>query len=146
MVMQCFVFGFACRFARVGSVVLAIHDASDVFLEVGKMSKYSGAEGFASFIFVLFVVSWILLRLIYFPFWVIWSTSYEVVQTLDKEKHAVDGAIYYYIFNTLLFCLLVLHIYWWVLIYRMLVKQIQARGQLSDDVRSDSEGEDEHED
>jgi len=30
--------------------------------------------------------------------------------------------------------------------YRMLVKQIQARGQISDDVRSDSEDEDEHED
>ncbi|XP_057961073.1 ceramide synthase 1 LOH3-like isoform X2 [Malania oleifera] len=82
------------RFARVGSIVLALHDASDVFLEVGKMSKYSGAEGIASFSFILFVLSWILLRLIYFPFWIIWST----------------------------------------------------RGKLSEDVRSDSEGEDEHED
>ena len=62
--------------------------------------------------------------------------SYEVVQIMDKEKHAVEGPIYYYVFNTLLFCLLVLHIYWWVLMFRMLVKQIQARGQLSDDVRS----------
>jgi len=40
------------------------------------------------------------------------------------------------VFNTLLFGLLVLHIYWWVLMYRMLVKQIQARGRLSEDVRS----------
>lgn len=62
--------------------------------------------------------------------------SYEVILTLDKEKHRVDGSIYYYVFNTLLFCLLVLHIYWWVLIYRMLVRQIQARGKVSDDVRS----------
>lgn len=138
------VLSYIFRFARVGSVVLALHDASDVFLEVGKMSKYSGAETLASFSFILFVVSWVLLRLTYYPFWVLWSTSYEVVQTLDKEKHSVDGPIYYYVFNTLLYCLLVLHIYWWVLMYRMLVKQIQARGQLSDDVRSDSENE--HED
>lgn len=62
--------------------------------------------------------------------------SYEVVQTLDKDKHKVEGPIYYYVFNSLLFCLLVLHIYWWVLMYRMLVKQIQSRGQVSDDVRS----------
>ena len=68
----------------------------------------------------------------FFPLWY----SYEVLLNLDKEKHAVDGSIYYYVFNTLLYCLLVLHIYWWVLMYRMLVKQIQARGQLSDDVRS----------
>ncbi|KAG6759716.1 hypothetical protein POTOM_036203 [Populus tomentosa] len=185
------VLSYILRFGRVGSIVLAIHDASDVFLEVGKMSKYSGAEGIASFAFILFVLSWILLRLIYYPFWVLWSTrkyfillaiacnecapsgsisfywllalqfgpgnhesfilvnfidNYEVLLNLDKEKHAVDGPIYYYVFNTLLYCLLVLHIYWWVLMYRMLVKQIQARGQLSDDVRSDSEGEDEHED
>ncbi|CAK9157362.1 unnamed protein product [Ilex paraguariensis] len=130
------VLSYIFRFGRVGSVVLALHDASDVFLEAGKMSKYGGAEALASFSFILFVLSWILLRLIYYPFWVLWSTSYEVIQTLDKDKHKVDGPIYYYVFNSLLFCLLVLHIYWWVLMYRMLVKQIQARGQLSDDVRS----------
>lgn len=140
------VLSYIFRFARIGSIVLALHDASDVFLEVGKMSKYSGAEALASFSFVLFVLSWVLLRLIYYPFWILWSTSYEVIQTLDKEKHKVDGPIYYYIFNFLLFSLLVLHIYWWVLMYRMLVKQIQARGQVSEDVRSDSEDEDEHED
>ncbi|XP_073131451.1 ASC1-like protein [Henckelia pumila] len=140
------VLSYVSRFARVGSIVLAIHDASDVFLEVGKMSKYSGAEALASVSFVLFVLSWILLRLIYYPFWILWSTSYEVVQMLDKEKHKSDGPIYYYIFNFLLFSLLVLHIYWWILMFRMLVKQVQARGQISEDVRSDSEDEDQHED
>ncbi|CAH8382374.1 unnamed protein product [Eruca vesicaria subsp. sativa] len=140
------VLSYVCSFSRVGSVVLALHDASDVFLEVGKMSKYSGAERIASFSFILFVMSWIILRLIYYPFWILWSTSYEVVLELDKDKHPVEGPIYYYMFNTLLYCLLVLHIYWWVLMYRMLVKQIQDRGKLSEDVRSDSEGEDEHED
>ncbi|XP_064954906.1 ASC1-like protein 1 [Musa acuminata AAA Group] len=140
------VLSYIFRFARVGSVVLAIHDASDVFLEVGKMAKYSGSEWLANTSFLLFVASWVLLRLTYFPFWILRSTSYEVVLTLDKAKHKFEGPIYYYVFNTLLFSLLVLHIYWWVLIYRMLVKQIQARGHVGDDVRSDSEGEDEHED
>lgn len=140
------VLSYVSRFARVGSVVLALHDASDVFLEVGKMSKYSGAEALASFSFVLFVLSWVILRLIYYPFWILWSTSYEVIQTLDKDKHKVEGPIYYYLFNFLLFSLLVLHIYWWVLMYRMLVKQVQERGRVSEDVRSDSEDEDQHED
>lgn len=137
---------YICRFARAGSITLALHDASDVFLEVGKMSKYSGAEALASFSFILFVLSWVVLRLIYYPFWILWSTSYEVVMTLDKEKHIPEGPYYYYIFNTLLYCLLVLHIYWWVLMYRMLVKQIQDRGKLSDDVRSDSDSDKEHDD
>ncbi|KAF5179926.1 Lag1 longevity assurance-like protein [Thalictrum thalictroides] len=140
------VLSYIFRFARVGSVVLALHDASDVFLEVGKMSKYSGWERLASSSFVLFALSWVILRLIYYPFWILWSTSYEVLLTLDTKKHQVEGPIYYYIFNTLLICLLVLHLYWWVLIYRMLVKQVQARGQLSEDVRSDSEDENDHND
>lgn len=62
--------------------------------------------------------------------------SYEVVPYLDKEKYKTIVPICYYMFNTLLFSLFFLHIYWWVLIYRMLVKQIQATGKLSEDVRS----------
>jgi protein-S-isoprenylcysteine O-methyltransferase Ste14 len=62
--------------------------------------------------------------------------SYEVLLTLDREKHRFYGPIYYYVFNCLLFSLLVLHIYWWVLIWRMLVKQIQSKGRVGDDVRS----------
>ncbi|PIN25912.1 Protein transporter of the TRAM (translocating chain-associating membrane) superfamily [Handroanthus impetiginosus] len=140
------VLSYVFRFARVGSVVLALHDATDVFLEVGKMSKYSGAEALASCSFVLFVIFFFLLRLVYYPFWILWSTSYEVIQVLDRENHKAAGTIYYYIFNSLLFSLLVVHIYWWVLMYRMLVKQIQAGGQVGEDVRSDSEDEDPHED
>ncbi|XP_062222124.1 ASC1-like protein 2 [Phragmites australis] len=133
------------RFAQVGSVVLAIHDASDVFLELGKISMYGGCQLIADASFLLFVCSWVVLRLTYYPFWILWSTSYEVVLTPDKEKHIFDGPIYYYVFNSLLFSL-VLHIYWWVLIYRMLVRQMQSRGHAGDDIRSDSEGEEEHED
>ncbi|ONM54660.1 LAG1 longevity assurance homolog 3 [Zea mays] len=110
------------------------------------MAKYSSCEWLAVVAFLLFVASWILLRLVIFPFWILRSTSYEVLLTLDKEKHQFYGPIYYYVFNCLLFSLLVLHIYWWVLIWRMLVKQIQSKGHVGDDVRSDSEGEEEHED
>uniref|UniRef100_A0A0D3FA06 TLC domain-containing protein n=1 Tax=Oryza barthii TaxID=65489 RepID=A0A0D3FA06_9ORYZ len=134
------------RFARVGSIVLAIHDASDVFLELGKISKYSGYQLLADISFLIFVCSWAVLRLIYYPFWILWSTSYEVVPMLDKKKHKFDGPLYYYVFNCLLFSLLVLNIYWWVLMYRMLVGQILSKGHVGDDVRSDSEGEEEHED
>ncbi|KAI3964376.1 hypothetical protein MKX01_024993 [Papaver californicum] len=141
------VLSYILRFARVGSVVLALHDGSDVFLEVAKMSKYGGFNKMADAAFFCFALSWLILRLFYYPFWILWSTSYEVLQIFDHDKHRVDGPIYYYLFNTLLFCLLVFHIYWGVLILRMFVEQIKARGRVSDHVRSDSEGEeDEHED
>ncbi|OEL19229.1 ASC1-like protein 1 [Dichanthelium oligosanthes] len=68
------VLSYVFRFARVGAIVLAIHDASDVFLEVGKMSKYSHCDWLANVSFLFFVVSWVLLRLTYFPFWILRST------------------------------------------------------------------------
>ncbi|PNY11162.1 LAG1 longevity assurance 3-like protein [Trifolium pratense] len=82
------VLSYIFRFARVGSVVLAIHDASDVFLEIGKMSKYSGAETTASTAFILFVLSWVILRLIYYPFWILWSTRRidSVVRRVDQME------------------------------------------------------------
>lgn len=60
--------------------------------------------------------------------------SYESLQHVDKSM--AEGPIYYYVFNTLLITLQVMHIYWWILIWRMIVKQIQDRGKISDDVRS----------
>jgi hypothetical protein len=116
--------------------VLALHDVSDVFMELAKLCKYSSIEVGASVSFGLFVLSWVLLRLIYFPFWIIWSTSYEVMNHLDLSQFYV--IVQYYAFNTLLITLLVLHSYWWVLILRMLVKLLKNRGKLGDDVRSGS--------
>lgn len=140
------VLSYILRFGRVGAVVLALHDATDVFMEIAKMSKYSGYELMASVFFLLFVLFWTILRIIYYPFWILRSTSYEIVSALNNKKQMVDGSIYYYLFNTLLFSLLVLHIYWWILMVGMVMAQIQAGGQVSDDVRSDSEGEDDHDD
>lgn len=48
----------------------------------------------------------------------------------------------YYFQSTLLIMLFIFHIYWWILICRMLVKLFRDSGKVSDDVRSDSEGED----
>ncbi|WCJ22054.1 Ceramide synthase 1 LOH3 [Euphorbia peplus] len=139
------VLSYIFRFARVGSIILALHDATDVYLEIAKMSRYSGFERVSSIFFVAFVISWTILRIIYFPFWILRSTSYEVLLTLDMEKHKV-GPLYYYIFNTLLLCIAVFNTYWWILMVGMVLEQIRARGQVPDDVRSDSEGEDEHRD
>nr|VDD42337.1 unnamed protein product [Brassica oleracea] len=40
------------------------------------MSKYKGAEGIiASFSIILFVLSWIFLRLICYPFWILYGAQ-----------------------------------------------------------------------
>lgn len=62
--------------------------------------------------------------------------SVEVIKYVDLSQ--VYVSFQYYIFNTLLITLLVIHLYWWVLILRMLVKQFKNRGKVGEDVRSGS--------
>ena len=70
---------FLCSFFRIGAIIIALHDASDVFMETAKICKYSEKEFGASVGFSLFALSWLLLRLIYFPFWIIRATRYPTL-------------------------------------------------------------------
>ncbi|KAL7136355.1 hypothetical protein ABFS83_10G024800 [Erythranthe nasuta] len=128
---------YVTRFFRIGAVILALHDASDVFLEAAKVFKYSGKEFGASLFFGLFALSWVLLRLIFFPFWVIRSSSYYLCEVLNLSE--TYSATLYYLFNTMLLTLLIFHIYWWILICAMITRQLKNRGQVGEDIRSDSD-------
>lgn len=60
--------------------------------------------------------------------------SYEVINYVDLSQFYVS--FQYYVFNMLLITLLVMHLYWWVLILRMVVKQLRNCGKVGEDVRS----------
>ncbi|KAG5548148.1 hypothetical protein RHGRI_013748 [Rhododendron griersonianum] len=124
-------------FFRIGSIILALHDASDVFMEAAKVFKYSEKELGASVCFGLFAISWLLLRLIFFPFWIIKSTSKDLCKFL-RLSEAYDMSLYY-VFNTMLVTLLMFHIYWWYLIWSMIMRQLKNQGKVGEDIRSDSE-------
>jgi hypothetical protein len=66
----------SCRFFRIGTIILALHDTSDVFLETAKLCKYTEKELGASLFFGLFAISWLLLRLIYYPLWIIRTSRF----------------------------------------------------------------------
>ncbi|KAK6916449.1 TRAM/LAG1/CLN8 homology domain [Dillenia turbinata] len=124
-------------FFRIGSIILALHDASDVFMEAAKVFKYSEKELAASVFFGFFAVSWLILRLIIFPFWVIRSSSYDVCNYLNLAE--LYPRVLYYVFNTMLSSLLVFHIYWWYLICAMIRRQLENRGKVGEDIREDSD-------
>lgn len=63
-------------------MVLALHDASDVFMEAAKVFKYSENELGASVFFGFFAISWLVTRLIFFPFWVIHASRFVLVKIL----------------------------------------------------------------
>ncbi|KAF3624226.1 ASC1-like protein 3 [Capsicum annuum] len=125
-----------CNFFRIGIAILALHDASDVFMEDAKLFKYSWKEVGASILFGCFAVSWLVLRLFFFLFWVIRSSSYYLCEVL-KLSEAYDTMLYYF-FNTMLLTLLMFHIYWSVLIYSIIRRQLNNRGQVGEDVRSEA--------
>lgn len=130
-------YSFLTGFFRIGTMILALHDTSDVFLEAAKVFKYSEKEMGASIGFGLFAISWLILRLILFPFWIIRASSYELIEFL-MVLGSFPTALYYS-FNTMLFTLLIFHIYWWKLICAMIMRQMVNSGKLGEDIRSDSE-------
>ncbi|KAH9715857.1 LAG1 longevity assurance [Citrus sinensis] len=108
------------RFFQIGSIFLALHDASDVFMEVAKVFKYFENELGATVIFGLFAISRVILQLIFFSFRVIKCTRDMFI---------------YYMFNTMLLMLFVFQIYWWVLISSMIWRRLKS-GKLREDIRS----------
>lgn len=130
-------YSFLTGFFRIGTIILALHDTSDVFLETAKLCKYTEKELGASLFFGLFALSWLLLRLIYFPFWIIKTSSYQSIISLRKLDRFPTTL--YYVFNTMLLTLLVFHVYWGKLIFSMIMKQLNNKGKVGEDVRSDSD-------
>ncbi|KAI3993448.1 hypothetical protein MKX01_002461 [Papaver californicum] len=130
-------FSYFTSLFRVGLITIALHDTSDVFMEAAKILKYANKELGASVLFGFFVISWFTLRLVFFPFWVIKSTSYNLIEVLKRSE--ADHTFLYYFINTMLLTLLVFHIYWWMLIYSMVTRQLKNKGKVGEDVRSDSE-------
>nr|AFK33732.1 unknown [Medicago truncatula] len=106
-------------------------------MEAAKVFKYSGREFGASVCFAFFAVSWLILRLIFFPLWIIKTTSLDLQKVLNLSERL--PMLLYYVFNTLLIMLLIFHVYWWMLIYAMINRQLKNRGKVGEDIRSDSD-------
>jgi len=140
------VYAYYVNFARVGTMVLLVHDVSDIFLESAKLARYARRQSLAMFFFFIFLLVWVATRNVYFPAVIIRSTMTESLQYADVHGIAVEP--HYTIFNGLLLLLLVLHIYWTYLIIRVLVRQLKTgdgrdvREGEDSDPDSDDEGDD----
>lgn len=123
---------FICNLHRVGSLVLFVHDCADIFLEGAKSLKYANLQKACDITFGIFTLTWIVTRLMLYPR-IIYSTSIEAPRILPMYP-------VYYIFNSLLIALLVLHLIWTYMILQIVVQTIRA-GQMEGDVRSSSDSE-----
>ncbi|KAJ0069434.1 hypothetical protein NL108_006016, partial [Boleophthalmus pectinirostris] len=110
-------FSWISNYIRIGTLVMAVHDSADILLEFAKVVNYANRNKAANVIFVVFTALFTLSRLVIFPFWLIHCTW---VYPLELYPPFFG----YYFFNFMLVVLQGLHIYWAVLIYRMLYKAL----------------------
>ncbi|XP_035489980.2 ceramide synthase 2-like [Scophthalmus maximus] len=130
-------FSYCANYIRVGTLVMLLHDSSDILLESAKMFNYgTGWRKTCDAVFVVFAVVFLVTRLVIFPSRIIHTT---LVLSMDVFEPFVG----FYFFNVLLMVLQVLHIFWASLILRMVHKLL--KGKLEKDERSDEESEVEEE-
>ncbi|KAI1900022.1 hypothetical protein AGOR_G00067940 [Albula goreensis] len=130
-------FSYVNNMARVGTLVMCVHDASDFLLEAAKLANYAKYQRLCDSLFVLFGVVFFITRLIIFPFWILNTTVFESWEIIGPYPS-------WWLFNGLLLVLQTLHIFWSYLIARIAFKAI-VRGKVSKDDRSDIESSSEEE-
>lgn len=134
---------FITNYWRVGTSILFLHDLSDVFLEGCKVLNYTSKPPSRRWIkdyivdpgFGLFTVVFFVTRLVLYPRYILYSVIVEGYKVYGCEWGGCP------LFIGLLVALQGLHIFWFYLIMRMVVKLFM--GQMDGDVRSDSEDDDE---
>lgn len=118
---------------RYGLLILMLHDAGDALLGLAKSIKY--ANGNPDAVFAIFSVQFFFLRVVFLPFSLIPSGSWEVAQTSATSNKAIPG---WWIMNALLLSLQALHFFWFKLLVDVLWNKL-VLGKDLEDVREDDD-------
>nr|XP_046252446.1 ceramide synthase 5-like [Scatophagus argus] len=124
-------FSYGNNMLRAGTLVMCVHDASDIFLEAAKLANYAKYQRLCDGLFVVFSISFFLTRLVIYPFWIVNSVLFESWEIIGPYQA-------WWLLNGLLLLLQALHIIWFYLIARIAIKAI-FKGKVSKDDRSDVE-------
>jgi len=143
-------FSFTCRFTRFGVVVLLIHDPSDLFLQMAKATAYATRDpknqrykDVNAVFFALFMICWLVLRLIGLPllFSSIWTDVVNPMKTLARDICRVDvetvTIVIRLLFTGLAAGLYVLHLIWFWMIVRIALVIVTKNNYT--DTRSDDD-------
>jgi len=133
-------FAFTFGYFRIGMLVMFSMDVCDVFLHGAKIMRFITAGGKIEFStgayifgFSLIPLSWAGLRLVYFPVFVLYTTA-----VLTPYYGGLENCIGYYGFNTLLFLLYLLQIWWFGVICLVGMKGMREGIRKLDDTRDPS--------
>lgn len=132
---------YGTRYHKIGVMVLFVHDATDIILEFTKCNVYlknrSGKyyafhDHIANIGFVSFTGAWYLFRLYWFPLKVLYTCG-----VVAAHRAYLRGAGLYAFFNSLLWFLLCLDIYWFYFILLFLYKVASGQMDSIQDLRED---------
>lgn len=144
------IFSYIFDITQVGLCVLMIHEVNDLLLETAKVFVYLEWELPANIFFGTFALMWFVVRWGVFGYnilWPVYTIAFDdiIVPIQQKGSYmdmpAVTWWWFWCIFLMFLCILFVLHIFWGVLIVKMVAKTLQD-GNVEKDIRSDSEPED----
>uniref|UniRef100_A0A1I7XW27 TLC domain-containing protein n=1 Tax=Heterorhabditis bacteriophora TaxID=37862 RepID=A0A1I7XW27_HETBA len=113
---------WSMNMTRVGTLVLFIHDAADIFIEAGKIFRYAHWNFALYVLFVTFLIVWTITRLIYYPFWIIrsvWFDAPMLIQSSYRWSNIWQRPLVPRILMIMLSLLLVLHIFWTYVILKV---------------------------
>ncbi|XP_042200125.1 ceramide synthase 6 isoform X2 [Callorhinchus milii] len=131
-------FSYVNNMLRVGTLVMCLHDASDSLLEAAKLANYAKYQRICDSLFMAFGFVFVSTRLGIYPVWILKTTLFESWEIIGPYPS-------WWVFNTLLIVLQILHGIWSYLIIRIAYKSIM-KGKVSKDDRSDIESSSEDDD
>ncbi|TMS39465.1 hypothetical protein L596_005981 [Steinernema carpocapsae] len=133
------------NFVRVGTLVLISHDLSDIIMELGKLVRYGKIGPLATnFMFVMFLTSWIVTRLGFYPFVVIRSAVMDAPTLIQPGWQLLDFTQIPHaprVIIIMLICLFALHVFWTFIILKIIIRTV-TKGEARDVRSSESEADD----
>lgn len=115
-----------CELNRTGSIVLMLHDISDVPVDFCKLANFLKWKATTLFTFFLMLFTWMATRLYLYPVMTIKTTIYEGVLLL--ENGVIPEVMFFFYrqhFHILMTLLLLLHVVWFSMFLRMLLSYIR---------------------
>jgi len=134
-------FSWTVNMVRIGMLILVCHDAVDYWMEGAKLAKYMRYQTLCDVLFIIFTITWFVTRLVIYPVKLMWTCLVESVNITQFDR----SVGIYFLLNSLLSILLVLHISWSILIGRLAINSLFT-GTVEKDDRSASELDTESED
>ena len=133
---------YITNYTRIGTSILFLHDAADIFLESAKIFNYASkapgralAKTLTDVIFATVAIIFFITRLVIYPRYIVSSVLFEAPHFFGTDWMG------YWIFAGLLITLQCLHVFWFYLIAKMIYKLLTEG--IEKDERSDDEDEEE---